>query len=407
MLIDFSNKDLYNEVYIPLFHTKKRYIFMLWSAWSWKSVWEAQNEIMKSFIPGNRTLCIRKVWATLKDSVYQELLNIIERWDLKEHFEITKSPLYIKNKLTWSDFLFRWLDDREKIKSISKINRIWIEEATELSSEDLDQLDLRLRWINKNWFQIVCTFNPVDAEHWLNTEWWSKWEDEDVFLLHTTYKDNKRIWEATYKAMERLKERNIDYYKIYALWEWGTLKGLIYENWSLINDIPSWAKLLWYWLDFWFTNDPSALVGLYKFNWELIFDELLYQTWLNNNVLAKRIQELCEYQNHTIYADSSEPKSIEEISLYWINIAWVVKWKDSIKYWIDILKGHKIRITARSSFLQKEIRKYAWKVDRNWKSLNEPVGWEDHLMDAIRYAWIMFVSNPYKELEDWSDVIIL
>lgn len=399
MLVDFSNKKLYNECYIPIFKCDKRYIFMMWWSWSWKSVWESQNEIIKSFQKWNRTLCVRKTKESIKDSMYSELVWRIQEWWLDEHFEITKSPLYIRNKLSWSDFLFRWVDNVEKIKSVKWVNRIWIEEWTELLKTDFDQLDLRLRWINKNGYQIICTFNPIDAEHWLNTIFWSKGDTKDVKLLHTTYKDNKRAWEQYHKVMERMKIDNPEFYKIYALWEWGILKGLIFENWATIQEVPKEAELLWYWMDFWFTNDPTTLVALYKYNWELIFDELIYQTQLNNSNIVNKCKNIGISDYVTIYADSSEPKSIDEIQLWWIKIKWVKKWPDSIRFWIDLLKWFKLNITSNSINALKEIRKYVWKEDKNWKSLNEPVGWFDHILDAMRYVAVMTLWNKKTNLD--------
>ncbi len=399
MQIDFSNKNLYNEKYIKLINSKKRYNFLMWWSWSWKSVWESQNEIIKSFQTWNRCLCIRKTKESIKDSMFAELVWRIEEWNLWEFFEITKSPLYIKNKLSWSDFIFRWLDDVEKIKSVKWVNRIWIEEATEILKTDFDQLDLRLRGKNKNGFQIVCTFNPIDAEHWLNIDFWSKWENKDILLIHSTYLDNKWAWEEYHKVMERMKKDNPDFYKIYALWEWWILKGLIFENWKEVREVPKEAELLWYWMDFWFTNDPTTLVALYKYNWELYFDELLYQTNLTNSEIVNKCKNF--WINKTIYADSSEPKSIEEIKRGWVKIEWAKKWPDSIRYWIDLLKWFKLNITSNSSNLLKEIRKYVWKEDRNGKSLNEPVWWFDHLLDAMRYVSVMTLTKNKLDIFIW------
>ena len=140
MEIDFSNHLLYNKKYIPFFHNKQRYNFLMWGWWSWKSKAEAQKEIQKSFRVWHRLLWVRKVKDTIKDSIYTELVQVIEEWKLEEYFDITKSPMYIRNKLTWSDFIFRWLDDVEKIKSVSKVTDIWIEEATEIDKKEFDQL---------------------------------------------------------------------------------------------------------------------------------------------------------------------------------------------------------------------------------------------------------------------------
>ena len=148
---DFSNERLYNRAYLPLFKNDTEFIHLFGSAGSGKSRFAAQKEIVKSFRSerrGRKTLVIRKVAKTLKDSVYSELRGVIYEWKLDDCFEMLKSPLQITNNLTGVTFLFIGLDDVEKVKSISGVDRIWIEEATELDTlQELQQLRLRLRGI--------------------------------------------------------------------------------------------------------------------------------------------------------------------------------------------------------------------------------------------------------------------
>ncbi len=404
VVFDFSNKELFNYKYIPLLSDTKRYNFLLWSWWSGKSVFVSQKEIIKSFQKSKHTLCVRKVWETLKDSCYAELKSRISEWWLDQYFKIIKNPLSIKNLLTWCEFIFKGMDDPEKIKSIADIDRVWIEEATELKKADFDQLDLRLRW-KKN-MQITASFNPVDADHWLNNDFWKYGNTENQTCLHSTYKDNRFVWPEYEIVMERLKIQNYNYYKIYALWEWGTLEGLIFENWEIIPKVPEEAKFLWYWLDFWYTNDPTAFIGLYMWNNSIILDEEIYETWLTNTYREESKKEksivwkfeTIEVKSSTeIYADSSEPKSIEEIHGYWYNIKPTVKWQWSVNTWIDLLLWYKIYITARSWNTQKEFRKYVRKVDKNGKKLNEPIDENNHAIDASRYIWIMKLQKKWKK----------
>src|SRR6185369_16586060 len=146
---DFSNKALYNRAYIPLFKNDAEFLHLWGSAGSGKSRFAGQKEVVKSFRAERRdrkTLCVRKVFNTIKDSIYSELKTIIYQWKLEDCFDILKSPLQITNKITGVTFLFIGLDDVEKVKSISGVDRIWIEEATELAQQsELDQLRLRLR----------------------------------------------------------------------------------------------------------------------------------------------------------------------------------------------------------------------------------------------------------------------
>ena len=332
-------------------------------------------------------MCVRKIKDTLKDSCFAELKSRIKERKLDECFELTRSPLSIRNKISWCEFIFRWLDDSEKIKSVEWVARIWIEEATEIKRDDFDQLDLRLR--GKDDMQITCTFNPTDAEHWLNTDFRVHWDTEDTTCLHSTYKDNRWVGEQYEKVMDRLVETNQNYYNIYALGKRGILEWLVFENWRIIDAVPAEAKLLWYWKDFGYTNDPTTLVAVYMYNNELICDELLYERWLTNQDIVERYGELWINKQDNIWADCAEPKSIEEIFRAWYNIKWVTKWPDSIMYGIDIMKQYVINITARSWNIQKEFKKYVWAKDKNWKNLNKPIDADNHTIDGIRYLCMM------------------
>ena len=384
MKIDFSNKDLYNYKYIPLLRNTKRYIFLMWWWWSGKSKFQAQKEIIKTF-QKNRLICIRKVYWTLKDSCYSELIWVINDWSLQNFFDTTKSPLYIKNKITGSDILFKWLDDAEKIKSIKEPTRIWIEEATEINKEDFNQLDIRLRW-NKKELQITCSYNPISDQHWLITDFWNYWSTNEVECIHSTYKDNRFVWQEQFeKVMNRLKEQDINMYNIYALWKPGKLIEWIIFNYTIINKIPEQARLKGYWLDFWY-NDPTALIWIYEYNDNIILDEIIYKSYMNNQELINLMKALWVW-NERIVWDHARPEAIDEIHKAGFDIIPCTKWKDSIINWIQLMKQYKIFITSNSNNLIKEFNNYTWSKDKNWNILDKPIDAFNHWIDASRY-WI-------------------
>jgi len=391
MEIDFSDKKLYNKKYIPLLRNNKRYNFLMWWGWSWKSVFISQKEIIKSFQIKDKIMCVRRIKDTLKDSCFAELKSRIREWDLEQYFKIKTSPLSIRNVLTWCEFIFRWLDDSEKLKSVEWVARIWIEEATEIKRDDFDQLDLRLR--GKKEMQITATFNPTDAEHRLNTDFWMFWNTNQSECLHSTYTDNAFVWKEYKEVMDRLIITNKNYYNIYALGEWGVLEWMIFENWDTVKEIPKEAKLLWYWKDFGYTNDPTTLIAWYLYNNELYFDELIFERGLTNQDIIERYGELGISMDDEIWADSAEPKSIEEIYRGWYNIHWVTKWKDSIMYWIDIMKQYFIHITEKSWNLHKEFKKYVWAKDKTGKTLNKPIDLYNHWIDWARYLCMMTINQ--------------
>lgn len=402
MLVDFSNKDLYNYKYIPYLKEKRRYVFMMWWGWSWKSKFQAQKEIIKTFEKWNRLLWVRKVKDTIKDSIFAELEGVINEWWLSEHFEITKSPMYIKNKLSWSDILFRGVDDVEKLKSVKWITRVWGEEATELEKWDFDQIDLRVRWEWKE-LQQTYTYNPISDQHWLITDFWNHWETEDVALCHSTYKDNRFIGHEQYdKVMERLKQQDIRMYNIYALWIPGkAIEWLVFPDYEIISEVPEVAKKKWYGLDFWY-NDPAALIWVYEYNWGILLDEELYRSNLTNQDIVSFLKKQSIGIYEDIIGDSSRPEAIEEIYRSWYyGCKPVKKGKDSIMHGIQVMKQYKIYITKRSWNLKKEFDNYTWAKDKNGNSLEKPIDAFNHGIDAARYWVKTFFSS-----EDFSNLSI-
>lgn len=397
MIIDFSNRDLFNYIYIPILHCKKRYIFLVWSWWSWKSKFQAQKEIIKSFEKWNRCLWIRKVKDTIKESMFAELCWVIDDWELNKFFNITKSPMWITNLASWSDFVFRWMDDPEKVKSIKWVTRVWIEEATELDKKDFDQIDLRLR--GEKELQISCTLNPIDEEHWINQDFYIHWNTTDVEILHTTYLDNRFVWVEYQKVMDRLKIQNFKMYQIYALWIWGrALEWLIYE-YTTIAELPKEARLLWYWLDFWF-NHPACLVWIYEWNDWVIIDEEFHKSWMINGDIVNFLKNNNIKSTDVIYWDNSRPEAIEEIHRWWFNCKPCTKWPDSVVNWINTMKWLKLYITARSGWVRKDFNNYIWATDKNWKNIDVPVKLFDDWPDASRYAICEFFK-PQNEFFTW------
>lgn len=388
-------RDVFNEVYLPVRERRERYIHLWGGAGSGKSVFAAQNEIIKSFEPGQRTLVIRKVNRTLKNSVMSLFKDIMYDWKLVPRIdmgrEIRMGNLFrfytneIVNLKTGSRIILTGLDDPEKIKSIAGIRRVWIEEATELSQEDYQQLDLRLRGADN--LQMVFTYNPIDKDHWLNQVFHLR-HDPDVFTLKTTYRDNKFIDAKYTDVLERLKTTDENYYKIYALGEWGgMIKGLVYPNVRYVEEFPKDCKWVTYGLDFGFANHFTALVKVGYKEGELFFQELIYELGMTNLDIANRLRFLGFTPEDVIWADSAEPKSITELQHYGFNVRKTQK--GEICYGIDLVKQYLLNVCKDSPNLHKEFSRYKWLEDANGRVLNKPVDLYNHLMDALRYAVIM------------------
>lgn len=213
-----------NDVYIPLLEDQSRYLVLRGGGGSGKSVWAAQKLCIRLTSERNhRILVVRKVKDTLRQSVYEQILVVLRGWGLMGRITATTSPLAIKCADTNSEVLFVGIDDPEKIKSITGITSVWIEEATELTLPDFTQLDIRLRGKANYYKQFTITFNPVSETHWLKKRFFDTVDPRATTLL-TTFKDNYFLPEEDRQTLLSLSASNKNYHRIYVLNEWGRLE---------------------------------------------------------------------------------------------------------------------------------------------------------------------------------------
>lgn len=212
---------LVNDVYLPLITDAHRYLVLYGSAGSGKSVFAAQKILLRLTTENShRFLVVRKVANTIRSSVYQLMLDTIRSMGIYQEFDINKTEMRFTHKPTGNEILMGGLDDVEKLKSITGITGLWIEEATEITADDFDQLDLRLRGETLNYKQIVLSFNPVDERSWLKKRFFDD-TDENTVILKTTFRDNHFIDDEYRRVLEGKASVNPNYYRIYVLGEWG------------------------------------------------------------------------------------------------------------------------------------------------------------------------------------------
>lgn len=386
------NKGLICPVYRPyIFDYTHKFEVYYGGAGSGKSCFIAQKLVLKALQSKRKILVIRKVGATIKDSVFQNICDFTFTV-FKDHTDmisINQTPPKI-NLPNGSMFIFRGLDNPEKIKSITSITDIWIEEATELTHDDYSQLILRMRALTQN-NQIFVSFNPVSKSNWVYKQWFdeSSAYNKNTQIIKTTFKDNPFLPNDYIKSLEDMRLTNPTYYKIYAEGEFATLSKLVYNNWSVGTvDTDKTKATLLIGLDFGFVNDKTALVASLYFkedNTLYIFDEY-GDTGLTNDLIAKAIKDK-GYSKSVIIADSAEPKSITELRQQGIyRIRESKKGKDSIIHGIQKLQQLKIIINPKCTQTIEEFENYSWKKDKDNNYINEPIDCYNHFLDALRYS---------------------
>jgi phage terminase large subunit len=325
------------------------------------------------------TIC-RKSFPSLRASVMRDFFDILRNHDLyREEFHNKSSHEY---HLNGNLVEFISLDQPQKIRG-RKRNLLYINEGNELFYEDWQQLVFRTDG------RIIIDYNPSESFHWIYDKVVPR---DDCDFYQTTYRDNPFLDKSIVDEIERLRDTDEDYWRIYGLGERGMSRATIFQFGT--SEIPQEAKLISYGLDFGYTNDPSALVAVYQHGDNLYLDELLYRTGMTNRDLHHHLQSLGLDRRDEIFADSAEPKSIEELHRFGWNIKPTAKGQDSINAGIDILKRHKIFATPRSNNLIKELQNYKWTEDKNGNLLNKPISVMDHALDASRYAVYNKLSKP-------------
>lgn len=219
--VDFSElPDMVNDWIADMWEDRKRYIVCKGGAGSGKSVGIAQILTYRVIAePGHKVLVVRKVGKDLRESCFSLIKETISSYSCSELFETNKTDMTL-TCLNGNRFIFRGLDDVEKMKSINGITDIWVEEGTELDVKDFRQLNIRLRGKSRYPHQMFISFNPVSATHWLKPEFFDK-RKTDSTVIETTYKDNKFLDAEAIKVLEDFKDTDPYYYSVYCLNQWG------------------------------------------------------------------------------------------------------------------------------------------------------------------------------------------
>jgi phage terminase large subunit len=405
-----------NKIYKPLISENVRYYLLMGGRASGRSYSASQFILVKLLSSGYfRCAIMRFVLSDIRNSIYQEIQDRIEENDLDSVITTKENTLEFKykdNKVNGIGFRKSSSEQKSKLKSLASYNCVVIEEADEVTEEDFQQLDDSLRTIKSD-IMVVLLLNPPHKNHWIIRKWFNlvdsgidgfykaklRSDRDDSVYIHGTYLEN--IVNLNHKSIvnfERYKKTNPDHYynMIRGLVSEGS-RGRVYKDWTPIN-VKEFDALPFdsiYGLDFGYSNDPTALIEIKMHNDNVWLRELIYQTGLTNQLISKRMEELGVGKNAQIYADSAEPKSIEELRQEDWNAIASQKGPDSIRAGIKMLMSKKICYTEDSLNVAREIQEYKWALDKQKEPTNKPIDDYNHALDAIRYGVMTNLNQPF------------
>lgn len=338
--------------------------------------------------------CFREFQNSMTESSHQLLSDLIKLYGLTD-FQVTNNSII--NTVTGSDFLFKGLWNNEQtIKSIEGMDIAWVEEAQTVSNSSIEVLTPTVR--NKG-SQIIYTYNRLMEDDPVHQRLVVEGRP-NTLVINVNYDTAMKYgWmpDVLKLEMEDDKEKRPSLYKQKWLGEPTSSERKIYKDWAFIDEIPHEARLERYGLDFGYTNDPTAIVGIYYYNGGYILKEVCFQKGLSNKQIADVLKN---HPTALVIADSAEPKSIDEIASYGVTIVGAEKGKDSVVHGIALVQAQRISVLRSSLNLIKSYKSYLWKVDKLDKVINEP----DHLwsdaMDATRYGLSSLVKDGSSNTEE-------
>ena len=395
------------EIYHPLYEDKEKFIILITGGRGSGKSFNASTFIERltfEMTPVEKIvhqiLYTRYTMVSAGMSIIPEIMEKIDLDGTTKYFKTTKTD--IVNKMTKSRIMFRGIktssgNQTAKLKSIQGITTFVCDEAEEWTSED--EFDKIMLSIRKKGIQnrIIIIMNPCDSNHFIYKKYIEKTHKlveidgvqvqisthPNVLHIHTTYFDNlENLSPEFLKEVEDMKVSNPEKYGHVVIGRWADVaEGAVFKKWGIVKEFPQECKKVGIGQDFGFTNDPSAAVRCGIIDNRLYVDELFYETDMLSSAIANRLKPF----SMKVFADSQDPRLIQEIKNRGVNIYPVDKFPGSIKAGIDKIKDMEFFVTERSYNIITELRKYVWDKDKDGNYINEPVDEYNHLMDAIRY----------------------
>ena len=416
------------EIYHPLYEDKEKFIILITGGRGSGKSFNASTFIERltfEMTPVEKIvhqiLYTRYTMVSAGMSIIPEMMEKIDLDGTTKYFKTTKTD--IVNKMTKSRIMFRGIktssgNQTAKLKSIQGITTFVCDEAEEWTSED--EFDKIMLSIRKKGIQnrIIIIMNPCDSNHFIYKKYIEKTHKlveidgvqvqisthPNVLHIHTTYFDNlENLSPEFLKEVEDIKVSNPEKYAHVVIGRWADVaEGAVFKKWGIVKEFPQECKKVGIGQDFGFTNDPSAAVRCGIIDNRLYVDELFYETDMLSSAIANRLKPF----SMKVFADSQDPRLIQEIKNRGVNIYPVDKFPGSIKAGIDKIKDMEFFVTERSYNIITELRKYVWDKDKDGNYINEPVDEYNHLMDAIRYYVLGCLLGRILKPKDLTGIFI-
>ena len=395
------------NIYYPLYEDKDKFIILITGGRGSGKSFNASTfierltfELTEAEKIIHQILYTRYTMVSAGMSIIPEMMEKIDLDGTTKYFKTTKTD--IVNKMTKSRIMFRGIktssgNQTAKLKSIQGITTFVCDEAEEWTNEE--EFDKIMLSIRKKGIQnrIIIIMNPCDSNHFIYKKYIENTHKlveidgvqvqisthPNVLHIHTTYLDNlENLSPEFLKEVEDMKINNPEKYAHVVIGRWADVaEGAVFKKWGIVKEFPRECKKVGIGQDFGFTNDPSAAVRCGIIDNRLYVDELFYETDMLSSAIANRLKPF----SMKVFADSQDPRLIQELKNRGVNIYPVDKFPGSIKAGIDKIKDMEFFVTERSYNLITELRKYVWDKDKDGNYINEPVDEYNHLMDAIRY----------------------
>ena len=394
------DKAIFNDVYLPYLNEMARTQIFYGGSASGKSVFVCQRAVYDVMRGGRNYLMCRQVARTINRSIFNEIVKVITDWGVQSLFTVNKSDFTITCANLFQ-ILFVGLDDVEKLKSITPkrgaITDVVVDEATETDRATVKQLFKRQRGGDPATpKRLTLSFNPILKSHWIYKDYFgtinltdtqTEYRSPALSILKTTYRDNRFLTDADRADLENETD---PYYKaVYTDGAWGVLGNVIFKNWR-VEDLSVMLEEFTNarnGLDFGFSSDPAAVVKTHydtKHKTIYVYGEV-YERGLTNDLLAVEVKKLVGAGY--VVCDSSEPKSIAELQGGGVSAGAAKKGKDSVDFGIQWLQQQTIVIDTACINAKNEFEGYHWREDKDGNALRQPVDKNNHLIDALRYAY--------------------